>query len=56
MTSSDQVRLPKHVTVAVVGGGPAGLGVARVLRDLGIPDVWVLERGQIGESFRRWPV
>ncbi|MEO0976925.1 MAG: NAD(P)/FAD-dependent oxidoreductase [Pseudomonadota bacterium] len=56
MNSSDQIRLPKHVTVAVVGGGPAGLGVARVLRDLGIPDVWVLERGRIGESFRRWPV
>ena len=56
MSSSDELRLPKHVTVAVVGAGPAGLGVARVLRDLGIPDVWVLERGKIGENFRRWPV
>jgi len=55
MNSSKELRLPKHVTIAVVGAGPAGLGVARVLRDLGIPDVWVLERGKIGESFRRWP-
>lgn len=55
MIPADALRLPKHVTVAVVGAGPAGLGVARVLRDLGIPDVWVLERGNIGESFRNWP-
>ena len=47
--------IPAHITVAIVGAGPAGLGVARVLRDLAIPDVWVLERGQIGQSFLRWP-
>ena len=41
--------------VAIVGAGPAGLGVARVLRDLAVPDVRVLERDQIGGSFRRWP-
>ncbi|MEM6463779.1 MAG: NAD(P)/FAD-dependent oxidoreductase [Pseudomonadota bacterium] len=46
---------PEHVNVAIVGAGPAGLGVARVLRDLAIPDVWVLERGVIGQSFLRWP-
>ncbi|WEF24866.1 NAD(P)/FAD-dependent oxidoreductase [Paracoccus sp. S3-43] len=48
-------HVPDHVTVAIVGAGPAGLGVARVLRDLAIPDVWVLERGRIGQSFLRWP-
>ncbi|MEM7075255.1 MAG: NAD(P)/FAD-dependent oxidoreductase [Pseudomonadota bacterium] len=47
--------VPAHVRVAVVGAGPAGLGVARVLRDLAIPDVWVLERGQIGQTFLNWP-
>ncbi len=55
MTLQENLRNPDHVTVAIVGGGPAGLGVARVLRDLAIPDVWVLERGQIGQSFLRWP-
>ncbi|MEM9012410.1 MAG: NAD(P)/FAD-dependent oxidoreductase [Pseudomonadota bacterium] len=49
------VRFPEHMRVAIVGAGPAGLGVARVLRDLAIPDVWVLERGKIGQSFRNWP-
>lgn len=49
-------RIPGRVNVAIVGAGPAGLGVARVLRDLAIPDVWVLERGRIGESFLRWPM
>ncbi|MEM9105235.1 MAG: NAD(P)/FAD-dependent oxidoreductase [Pseudomonadota bacterium] len=46
---------PEHVKVAIVGAGPAGLGIARVLRDLAIPDVWVFERGVVGQSFLRWP-
>ncbi|MEM6618153.1 MAG: NAD(P)/FAD-dependent oxidoreductase [Pseudomonadota bacterium] len=50
-----ETGFPDHLTVMVVGAGPAGLGVARVLRDLAIPDVWVLERGQIGQSFLDWP-
>ncbi|MEM1073421.1 MAG: NAD(P)/FAD-dependent oxidoreductase [Pseudomonadota bacterium] len=49
------IGVPEHCRVAIVGAGPAGLGVARVLRDLQIPDVWVLERGQIGQSFLDWP-
>lgn len=49
------VHFPDHLRVAIIGAGPAGLGVARVLRDLAIPDVWILERGQIGQSFRNWP-
>ena len=50
-----QIGLPDRVKVAIVGAGPAGLGMARVLRDLGIPDVWVLERGRIGQTFLDWP-
>ncbi|MEM8572199.1 MAG: NAD(P)-binding domain-containing protein [Pseudomonadota bacterium] len=49
------IHFPDHIRVAIIGAGPAGLGVARVLRDLAIPDVWVLERGRIGESFLSWP-
>lgn len=56
MIRKRDVHLPDHVRVAIVGAGPAGLGVARVLRDLAIPDVWVLERGEIGQSFLNWPV
>ncbi|MEM6386794.1 MAG: NAD(P)-binding domain-containing protein [Pseudomonadota bacterium] len=56
MIMDTDIGFPNHLHVAVVGAGPAGLGVARVLRDLQIPDVWVLERGKIGQSFLDWPV
>ncbi|MDA7949560.1 MAG: NAD(P)-binding domain-containing protein [Hyphomicrobiaceae bacterium] len=55
MIREGEVRFSNHIRVAIVGAGPAGLGVARVLRDLAIPDVWVLERGRIGQSFLNWP-
>ncbi|MEM9126670.1 MAG: NAD(P)/FAD-dependent oxidoreductase [Pseudomonadota bacterium] len=55
MILEGEIGFPEHLRVAVVGAGPAGLGVARVLRDLAIPDVWVLERGKIGQSFLNWP-
>ena len=55
MKTESEVAFPQHMRVAIVGAGPAGLGVARVLRDLAIPDVWVLERGKIGQSFLNWP-
>lgn len=46
---------PTDVTVAVVGAGPAGVGVACALHDAGIDDVVVLERDVVGASLRRWP-
>lgn len=55
MIFTEDIGFPDHLSVAIVGAGPAGLGVARVLRDLAIHDVWVLERGQIGQSFLDWP-
>lgn len=44
-----------NANVVIVGAGPAGLGMARVLRDLAIPDVLIVERERVGASFRRWP-
>ncbi|MEO0569581.1 MAG: NAD(P)/FAD-dependent oxidoreductase [Pseudomonadota bacterium] len=55
MLGQNGTIIPGNVNVAIVGAGPAGLGVARVLRDLAIPDVWVLERGVIGQNFLLWP-
>lgn len=55
MSGEGAVPFPAHMRVVIVGAGPAGLGVARVLRDLAVPDVWVLERGAIGQSFLDWP-
>ena len=38
----------------IVGAGAAGIGVARALQEIGVPFV-ILERHEIGGSFRRWP-
>ena len=40
--------------VIVVGAGPAGLGIAILLKRLNI-DYIVLERNEIGSSFKKWP-
>ena len=44
----------EQLDVVIVGGGAAGLGMAAVLRDLGIERFVVLERSAIGASFLRW--
>ncbi|MEL6121371.1 MAG: NAD(P)/FAD-dependent oxidoreductase [Pseudomonadota bacterium] len=54
MLGENGLIIPEHINVAIIGAGPAGLGMARVLRDLAIPDVWVLERGSIGQTFLDW--
>lgn len=56
MTFQQEDKFPDHLSVAIVGAGAPGIGVAWVLRDLAIPDVWVLERGQISQSSLDWPV
>lgn len=44
----------QHVSVAVVGGGPAGLAATRELMRRGVDHV-VLERGRVGQTWRdRW--
>jgi putative flavoprotein involved in K+ transport len=45
----------KILDVAIVGAGPAGLGLAVMLRNLGVQRVGVLERERVGASLRRWP-
>jgi cation diffusion facilitator CzcD-associated flavoprotein CzcO len=40
----------------VIGAGPAGLGTALALDAVNTLSYGVVERGQIGESVRRWPV
>ena len=40
--------------VVIVGAGPAGLGVASTLRRIGIAAT-VVDRHEVGASFRRWP-
>lgn len=40
--------------VAVVGAGPAGIGVGAALAELDL-DVWLFDREAVGASFRAWP-
>ncbi|EGJ31999.1 hypothetical protein LYNGBM3L_31740 [Moorena producens 3L] len=40
--------------VVIVGAGAAGIGCGVVLKDLGIENFVIVERHQVGASFRRW--
>ena len=41
--------------VAIVGAGAAGLGCGVALKEFGVDDVIILDRYEVGASFRRWP-
>ena len=49
------MKKPEAFDVLIVGAGAAGIGVGAILKDLGLENFAILERYQIGESFRRWP-
>ena len=49
------LELSRLHDVVIVGAGPAGLGCAATLKEFGVEDVVVLDRHEIGASFRRWP-
>ena len=42
--------------VAVVGAGAAGLGCAAALKEFGVEDIVILDRHEVGASFRQWPM
>lgn len=44
-----------ELDVAIVGAGPAGLGVAIALQMIGAERVAVLDRHDVGATFDRWP-
>ncbi|MBN13261.1 MAG: monooxygenase [Opitutaceae bacterium] len=41
--------------VAIVGAGPAGLGCALALQEVGVERLVVLDSQKVGASFERWP-
>jgi putative flavoprotein involved in K+ transport len=45
----------RPLDVAIVGAGPAGLGVGVVLKSMGVDRLAVLDREGVGASFDRWP-
>jgi thioredoxin reductase len=44
-----------EIPILIVGAGPAGIGVACALQDQGVRHFLIVERHEIGASFRRWP-
>lgn len=51
----DNARKPESLDVVVVGAGAAGVGVGTVLADLDLDSYAILERDEVGASFRQWP-
>ena len=52
----DQAPERSHLhEVAIVGAGAAGIGCAAALKEFGVEDVAILDRHEVGASFRRWP-
>lgn len=49
-----QQKTPREWPCVIVGAGAAGIGIARALQEIDVPAV-ILERHEIGGSFRRWP-
>ncbi len=49
------MKSKKSFDVIVVGAGAAGVGVGMALKRVGVESMLLLERGAVGESFRRWP-
>ncbi|MEM6645216.1 MAG: NAD(P)/FAD-dependent oxidoreductase [Bacteroidota bacterium] len=41
--------------VVIVGAGPAGIGVAAMLQELGVERMMILERETVGATFTKWP-
>ncbi|RAP31703.1 monooxygenase [Candidatus Marinamargulisbacteria bacterium SCGC AG-343-D04] len=48
------MKVVKTIDVIVVGAGSAGIGVAVVLKRMGI-NFQILEKEEIGASFKKWP-
>ncbi|MCM3127140.1 MULTISPECIES: NAD(P)/FAD-dependent oxidoreductase [unclassified Paenibacillus] len=49
------MKLLKDYDCVIIGGGPAGIGMASVLQDLGMKRFVILEQHEIGASFMAWP-
>lgn len=44
-----------HYDVVIIGAGAAGIGCGMVLNALGVERFAILDRHEVGASFRRWP-
>ncbi|WP_332630563.1 NAD(P)/FAD-dependent oxidoreductase [Halalkalibacter flavus] len=47
--------MKKEYDVVIVGAGPAGVGVATVLNQMGLTNYVIVEKNSVGSTFTRWP-
>src|SRR5258708_3522061 len=45
----------EHHQIIIVGAGPGGIAVAASLKDAGLDDVIILEKGTIGQAWLDYP-
>lgn len=45
----------KKLDVAIIGAGPAGIGISAILAELGIKNQVIFEANKVGSSFENWP-
>ncbi|SDC85140.1 Pyridine nucleotide-disulphide oxidoreductase [Terribacillus halophilus] len=44
-----------HYDVVIVGAGPSGLGIGSILQEMGCDSFVILEKEEVGSSFKKWP-
>lgn len=45
--------MQKSNKVVIIGAGPSGIGMAIALIEMGLDDILILDKGQVGESFKK---
>ena len=55
IVTPEEARKHESLDVTMVGAGAAGVGVGAALADLGLDSYAILERDDVGASFRQWP-
>jgi len=45
----------KHYDVIIVGAGASGIGMGVALKDFGVTNFLILEKEEIGSTFKKWP-
>ena len=44
--------MQKSNKVVIIGAGPSGIGMAIALIEMGLDDILILDKGQVGESLK----
>ena len=55
IVTPEEARKHESLDVTIVGAGAAGVGIGAVLADLDLDSYAILERDEVGASFRQWP-